>query len=446
MQTITHKEIHNWWDGLVIIDEIKEYVDERGSLVELWRTDDDKTIKVNENSSITSPQMSYWSITKPFVQRGPHQHLYQFDFFVTWKSTMVYQLYNPNTNEMKYFITDPNKVTRVKVATPIIHSYRNLDGKDSITGNFPTSLFMGMDKKEPIDEIRHEELIKPSKNIWIFGANGRLGKAIVKKLYDDMNYHTYNVIPITEKFANDENGIQKLNNILNLANNTKISPDDVIINCLGKTNVQNSSDDFIFSNFSIPKYITEFCISNKFYFVHFSTDYVYQVGELSKYTQSKLMFEQWLDASNEEPTLQNVPYEDIHTYAKIIRVANLFSQDVNDEHNALFKLYKAAMSNKLTISKGHIIMPTDVADIATFISNEYIHKINNFDSAINISGKSYTTEQIIQDFAGLGECWQYIDSSKNPVKNFPDIFLNMKNYIQLNCDEAIKKKLLSLHK
>ena len=57
----------------VIIRELKRHDDERGWLVELFRHD--------ELEAALHPVMSYVSMTKPGVARGPHEHSDQTDCF-----------------------------------------------------------------------------------------------------------------------------------------------------------------------------------------------------------------------------------------------------------------------------------------------------------------------------------------------------------------------------
>ena len=58
-------------DG-VIIKELKKFSDDRGWLTEIYRRDEVDL----------SPAMSYVSLTLPGVVRGPHEHVYQSDFFI----------------------------------------------------------------------------------------------------------------------------------------------------------------------------------------------------------------------------------------------------------------------------------------------------------------------------------------------------------------------------
>lgn len=442
--TVNHKQIHNWWDGKVIIDEITEYTDQRGCLIELWRTDD---YKMNDDGfgGGTVPTMSYWSVTKPMVVRGPHQHENQTDWFITMKGLMVYQLYNPDNGEMKHFITNPDKVTRVKVAPPIIHSYRNLSTKECLSGNFPTALFMGKDKKgytptQKIDEIRHEHVVERAdcRTVWVFGSNGRLGKSLVNKLYKKMGYHTYNVVPVSMKINNDMNDIKNLEVVLDFIKQNK-KANDVIVNCMAKTDVQNQEDDFEFANFRLPKFLAEFCVANGLYFVQFSTDYVFQSGETSKYTQSKMMFEIWYDSTL---PIENQYETDFKKLVKIVRIANLFSQDVSDTRNLLNKVYKSFLDNNLKSPQNLVIMPTDVEVLSEFLVNEYLFELDNHAPITNVSGKPYSIEDLVEKFIEPDEpvIVGVVDSPK--TVNNPKIFLETARL--LNCDLNILNKFVSL--
>ena len=39
----------------------------------------------------------------------------------------------------------------------VVHAYRNVGANDATVLNFPDRLYAGHDKKEPVDEIRHED-------------------------------------------------------------------------------------------------------------------------------------------------------------------------------------------------------------------------------------------------------------------------------------------------
>jgi dTDP-4-dehydrorhamnose 3,5-epimerase len=437
--TIPHVNKCNWWNGEVLIDELKVYADDRGMVSETFRTD---------NTDSPLPKMCYISETNPFVMRGPHEHVDQTDTFITWKSLMLYQMYNQKTKEMKWYVTDPEKITRVIVKPGIVHSYRNISLDEVKTMNLPDQLFMGFEKKgwkpeEKIDEIRHEDKIKPSKTIWVLGAAGRLGDALTNKLFEDMDYHTYHVVPVYEKFTNNREGMTKLNKILNVILQNK-SEDDIIVNCIAKSNVQAQDPDYLFCNFLLPKYIAEFSVKQKIKFVHFSTDYVYQQGNVSEYTKTKKMWEDWFNEMTLGVQLDDQEYLE-KDYIKVIRLANLFSQDATDVHNALAKLYPKFKEGKVSTPLNLVIMPTDVEVLSSWISKEYLKNIDDYKQVINVSGKPYTFEQLFKMTNLSNELVVQIVEEPTTINN-PDIFLNNPSFIELDCDLAIRKKFDTISK
>ena len=45
----------------------------------------------------------------------------------------------------------------VVIPPGVVHAYRNVGESDAYVLNFPDALYAGDGKKEPIDEIRHED-------------------------------------------------------------------------------------------------------------------------------------------------------------------------------------------------------------------------------------------------------------------------------------------------
>jgi len=386
MKTVAHKNIHNWWDGKVIIDEVREYIDDRGSLTELWRTDDEVMCE-----DPYCPQMSYWSITKPYVMRGMHQHsMAQCDWFYTFKSKMVYQLYNEETKEMRCYFTNPNAITRVKVSPPIIHGYRSLENRDIVTANFPSSLFMGENKKEPIDEIRWEDKFKDVPVVFIFGANGRLGKALTKSFFDNMGFCTYEVVPCYEKLNSVEEVSKLFKTLEALFKGRKL----YFFNCAALTNVQDKNtlfDIWEWANAKMPSYMANYCVANDWKFIGFSTDYIYQNSEETKnnYTLSKKLFEKLIETNSRNDGIS------------ILRVANLYSKDPNDVHNAIIKFCNVIKSCKeATIDPKLSIFPTNVEILSFKIVG--LFKNSSFDHMdckyFNIIPKKYKLDNFISTF------------------------------------------------
>ena len=139
----------------VIAKSLKKYTDERGWLVELFRHD--------ELISSLYPVMAYASITQPGITRGPHEHREQTDFFAfIGPSNFLIYLWDNRKASSSY----KNKQTiRVGQDSPhsiiippgVVHAYKNIGTQPGLVFNAPNKLFAGKNKKEPVDEIRHED-------------------------------------------------------------------------------------------------------------------------------------------------------------------------------------------------------------------------------------------------------------------------------------------------
>ena len=137
----------------VVIKELNKYSDERGWLTEVYR-DDELNYK---------PVMSYISMTKPGVIRGPHEHVSQSDFFV-FVGPGSFELYlwdrressETNGEHIKIEVGE-NNPTAVIVPPGVVHGYKCISDKDAMSINMPDKFYKGEDKKEEIDEVRWEE-------------------------------------------------------------------------------------------------------------------------------------------------------------------------------------------------------------------------------------------------------------------------------------------------
>jgi dTDP-4-dehydrorhamnose 3,5-epimerase len=141
-------------DG-VIIKELNQFDDRRGWLIELFRGD--------ETEAQSAPVMAYVSMTRPGVARGPHEHRDQTDYFC-FIGPSTFRLYlwdtRPNSRTRgKSFTLDVGAEKKVSVIVPpgVVHAYKNIGQVDGIVYNAPNRLYAGQGKKEPVDEIRHED-------------------------------------------------------------------------------------------------------------------------------------------------------------------------------------------------------------------------------------------------------------------------------------------------
>ena len=136
----------------VIVKKIEIFADPRGWLKEIHRTDMDNLI----------PAMCYVSHTNFMQDRGPHEHAEQTDFFVflgpgdfelyIWDNRKDSSTYG---NKDKLIVGQSNNVS-VLVPPGVVHGYKSITPGGSFSINLPDKLYAGFNKKEPVDEIRHE--------------------------------------------------------------------------------------------------------------------------------------------------------------------------------------------------------------------------------------------------------------------------------------------------
>ncbi len=137
----------------VIIKPLKRFADSRGWLTELYRDD--------ELPDGFNPVMGYISVTHGGVARGPHEHRDQADGFCFVSGTFRLTLWEnrPGRPECKevYDVGEENPIF-VTVPAGVVHAYENTGPVDAFVLNFPDRLYAGWGKKEPVDEIRHEDI------------------------------------------------------------------------------------------------------------------------------------------------------------------------------------------------------------------------------------------------------------------------------------------------
>jgi len=134
---------------------LKFYNDERGWLVELFRED--------EVEKPIMPAMSYISMTKPGMSRGPHEHVDQTDYFAfIGPGTYLFTVWDnrkesPTYNHRTSIIVGESNPTIAIIPPGVVHGYANIGANEGIVYNAPNRLYAGWEKKERVDEIRHED-------------------------------------------------------------------------------------------------------------------------------------------------------------------------------------------------------------------------------------------------------------------------------------------------
>jgi dTDP-4-dehydrorhamnose 3,5-epimerase len=141
-------------DG-VIWKPLSKYHDARGWLCELFRND--------ELPAEFHPVMAYASVTQPGVARGPHEHVDQADYFAfIGPSNFKVYLWDNRPNSKTYLRFDTKTVGEdqpmaVIVPVGVVHAYKCVGEAPGLVFNGPNRLYRGVGKKDPVDEIRHED-------------------------------------------------------------------------------------------------------------------------------------------------------------------------------------------------------------------------------------------------------------------------------------------------
>lgn len=140
-------------DG-VVVRPLRKFVDDRGWLTELFRED--------EVAAEFMPVMGYVSMTAAGIARGPHEHRDQADFFAFIGPSVFRITLWDNRSSSATFMT--RQVLTAGEGTPtaliiprgVVHAYQNIGTQEGMVLNFPNRLYAGKEKKDPVDEIRHE--------------------------------------------------------------------------------------------------------------------------------------------------------------------------------------------------------------------------------------------------------------------------------------------------
>ncbi|MBK8727532.1 MAG: dTDP-4-dehydrorhamnose 3,5-epimerase family protein [Holophagaceae bacterium] len=139
----------------VVLTPFRKFLDERGWLVELFRHD--------EVAAEFHPAMTYASLTLPGVLRGPHEHVDQADLFcwfgpgdfkvTLWDNRAA----SPTFGNRMEVMMGANHPGSILVPKGVVHCYRCVSHDPGLVLNCPNRLFMGAGRKDPIDELRHED-------------------------------------------------------------------------------------------------------------------------------------------------------------------------------------------------------------------------------------------------------------------------------------------------
>ena len=236
--------------------------------------------------------------------------------------------------------------------------------------------------------------------IYIFGANGWLGKCITNQIVNDFGYN--NVLAY-DKVTNSNTLIEvKYLDILdNVSINIlfkNITPDDVLINCIGIIHPKYFVKEFYKINFKACKNLfNSFIKMNGTKIIHISSnsplglnrsnnkvDAFYEDSKYNPYMhygKSKMLIEQWL------LSLQNVS-------VSIIRAPWFYGFGM-PERQAFF--YKNILNNKFPIfgDGNNLRSVVNVSHIAKVVSN--IIKCKKYDMILHVCDKNQMSQKDMHD-------------------------------------------------
>jgi dTDP-4-dehydrorhamnose 3,5-epimerase len=139
----------------VLMRPLRVFNDSRGWLIELFRQDE----LVQE----WWPVMTYVSQTLPGVTRGPHEHIDQTDGFGFFGPSdfklFLWDIRIASTTRGRrtVLVLGASNPAAIWIPPGVVHAYRNIGDVPGLVFNAPNRLYAGWGKKEPVDEIRHEQ-------------------------------------------------------------------------------------------------------------------------------------------------------------------------------------------------------------------------------------------------------------------------------------------------
>ena len=118
--------------------------------------------RVDELAPEYIPAMTYISLTKPGVARGPHEHMDQADYFC-FAGPSDFKVYlwdnrpaSPTFGRRMTIIAGESAPMMIIVPKRVVHAYKNIGAVDGLVVNCPNRLFKGRGKTDPVDEVRYE--------------------------------------------------------------------------------------------------------------------------------------------------------------------------------------------------------------------------------------------------------------------------------------------------
>jgi dTDP-4-dehydrorhamnose 3,5-epimerase len=149
------KQFHQAPIAGVVWRPLGRYSDGRGWRVELFRAD--------ECLDGFFPAMAYVSETPPGVARGPREHTEQTNYFC-FPGPSRFKVYlwdnrpdSPTFGAHLAEVVGEGRPMALQIPPGVVHAYENVGDRPGLVWNCPDRLVRGYGRREPADEIRHED-------------------------------------------------------------------------------------------------------------------------------------------------------------------------------------------------------------------------------------------------------------------------------------------------
>lgn len=196
--------------------------------------------------------------------------------------------------------------------------------------------------------------MESKRKIVVSGANGQLGKAFQKIVFDWQDYVFY----FYDKASLDITSKESVENVF-----SEDKP-DVFINCAAYTAVDKaeSERERAYSiNAEALDFITAACIANGTLLIHYSSDYVYDNGTNTPMKEDSLTYPKSIYAQSKKMGEEIIAHSPVN--AIIFRTSWIYSEFGNNFVKTMLKLGKE--KSILNIVNDQIGTPTYAVDIAT---------------------------------------------------------------------------------
>jgi len=273
------------------------------------------------------------------------------------------------------------------------------------------------------------------KNIAIFGENGQVANALIKKFSESSQFNI-------AVFNHHDCDFANLSNLKNFLNNFQ-QTSDIIINCVAYTNVDLAEDENELCdkiNHQAVKILADFCHKNNIKLIHYSTDYVFDGYGLEPFTEDNTKNLHPLNFYGKSKLAGEIAIQNSGCDYLIIRLSWVYDNRSNSKNfvNTITRL--AQNLEELKIVCDQIGSPTD----ADFVAKNTIKIIHDILSPTCENAKNFHN-RILHMNNGIFMSW--FDFAKKIIDNLikNNVAVKVKNIIPIKSSEYKTKAVRPLN-